>query len=146
MRQLEARADDGREQRLKGELTKAKADLERAGRNLLLADPANVPFLSQGMTELRERVKTLEDDLAASRRQGDAATIADEIVGQARTLIGELLNGEHVRVKAILGELVERVELRFEPAAWGRRTVRRVAGCDLYLRDSLTTDGRGGGI
>lgn len=95
------------------------------------------------MTELRERVKTLEDDLTASRRQGDAATIADEIVGQARTLVGELLNGEHGRMKAILDELVEKVELRFEPAAWGRRTVRRVAACDLYLRDSLTTDGRG---
>lgn len=146
LRKLEARADDGREQRLKGELAKAKADMERAARNLLLADPANVPFLNQGMTELRERVKTLEDDLAACRRQGDAATIAEEIVGQARTLVGELFNGAHERMKAILGELVERIELRFEPAAWGRRTVRRVAGCDLYLRDSLTTYGRGGGI
>ena len=47
LKKLEARANDGREQRLKGELTKAKADMARAARNLLLADPANVPFLNK---------------------------------------------------------------------------------------------------
>jgi hypothetical protein len=143
---LEERLDSGREQTTRSELATAKTALERAKKNVLMVDPANVPLLNAEMTTLRNRVKVLEDELASVRKRDDPKAIADRLVAQVRVLIHDLHNGNRDRLKAIFGELVERVELGFKPTTLGRRTVRRVANCDVYVRDVLTTHGRGGGI
>ena len=48
------------------------------------------------------------------------------------------------RLKAIVGELVDRVELKFDWGKWGSRRVRLVCGGSIYLKTTiLTTDNRG---
>ena len=128
------------QQSLKG----AKADLERAARNLLLADPIHVPVLNTAMNDLRERVRTLEVEMAATK-QVDPKILAEGVLTKAQLLLDTLFGAQGDALKAVLGELVNRVDLHFQEGLWGKRRIRVICGCDVHL-NSVTTDGRGGGI
>jgi site-specific DNA recombinase len=129
--------------KLRRELAKAKQKHQRAAENLLLADAENVPVLNSAMTSLRQEVKTLEAQLEASKKSDDPKQIADGLVLKAEQYLGELLNAEGSRLKGLLSELIERIELRFDWGKWGNRRVRLVTGGDVYLKSILTTEYRG---
>jgi predicted nucleic acid-binding Zn-ribbon protein len=129
--------------KLRKELEKARAKHQRATENLLLADPENVPALNAAMNSLRQELKSLESQLEATRKTADPKQIADGLVAKAEQYLNDLFNAPGERLKAILSELVERVELRFDWGQWGNRRVRLVTGGDVYLKAILTTGYRG---
>jgi len=129
--------------KLKRELEKARAKHQRAAENLLMADAENVPVLNAAMNSLRQEVKSLASQLETARNEVNPAEIADGMVAQAEKYLEDLVGSHGDRLKAVLGELVERIELRFEWGKWGNRRVRLVTGGDVYLKSILTTQYRG---
>jgi hypothetical protein len=140
----ECRAEDARH--LRQELEKAKGQLDRAAQNLLSADAENLPILDKAMTELRLKVRALEAQLAPAKKPEDAEAIAEEIIANAKQLCSQLFEAEGDRLKAVLSEVVKRIEFRFEWGLSHGRKRRVVAKGDIYLRTDwsrLTRDGRG---
>ena len=137
----ECRQRDG--ERIKKELREAKADLDKAAKNMLRADPENVPILNAAMTDLRNRVATLEKDFAAVQRTTDARVVVDEIVAKAERMLNDLFNAQGDRLKAVLSDLVDSVELRFTEGWKGKRRTRLVAAGHVVLKTDLTGEYRG---
>jgi site-specific DNA recombinase len=133
-------------EKLRRELEKVKAKHQRAAENLLLADPENVPALNTAMNALRQEVRTLEAQLQSSRSSADPTKLATEMTAKAEKYLEDLFGQNIDRLKAVLSELIDRVELRFDWGLWGKRRVRLITDGSVYLRPILTTGYRGGGI
>ena len=103
----------------------------------------NRRMLNKMMSEMRQTVKTLELEAANIQKPGDPRAVARAVVERAEELLNELILAKPDSLKAVFARLVERVELKFKSASWGRRQIRQVAGCDLYLKDSFTKEYRG---
>ena len=86
------------------------------------------------MSEMRQNVKALETQAASVKERGDPRVIAKKVVERAGELLNELILAKPDRLKAVFARLIERVELKFESAAWSGRQIRQVAGCNLYLK------------
>ncbi|MEI6236354.1 MAG: hypothetical protein WCT04_25130 [Planctomycetota bacterium] len=99
----------------------------------------NRRMLNKMMSEMRQTVKTLELEAANIQKPGDPRAVARAVVERAEELLNELILAKPDSLKAVFTRLGERVELKFKSASWGRRRIRQVAGCDLFLKDSLTS-------
>ena len=74
----------------------------------------------------------------------DPAALVENVVSEAQTLLNELFSEQGDRLKTVLNELVEKIELHYEWKNWGKRRLRKLTGGDFYLRPIyLTRDGRG---
>ena len=128
------------------QLETAKRQHQRAAQNLLLADPDNVPALNAAMTELRQKVQRLQTEMNSAGRREDLAKLAENVIKHAKPLFEQLYTEDKIKLKAVLGALVQRIDLNFEEGLWGNRKVRMVSGGSITLRTTLTAEHRGGGI
>ena len=129
---------------LKRQYETVKTQYQRAAQNLLLADPEHVPTLNAAVGELRQHMRALQCELATVRRPVSGEKLTNEVITKAKALFDDLMNSNGDRLKNVLSELVNRIELRFGDGLWGKRKVRVVTGCDVYLNaaTSFTTVGR----
>lgn len=96
-------------QDLKRMLDQVKAQHARAAQNLLMADPENVPVLNAAMTDIRRRVKSLEEELGAALDTADPASVVKDVLANAKRLFKDLVHGDDDRLKAVLPDLVEKM-------------------------------------
>ncbi len=139
-RRVESRSAPDNSSDVKRQLADARSALDRAAQNLIQANPENVPVLDKAMTTLRQRVQSLESQLTAARSQTDPKALVEAIMSNAKRLLGDLFKSERSRLRAIMSEVVQRIELKFVPVAWGKKQVQHVATCDVYLRGCITTE------
>lgn len=129
---------------LRRDLEKVKAQHQRAAQNMLMADPENVPALNTAMNGLRQQIRSLEAQIQEDTESSNPAVLVNDVVRNAQTLLNDLFNEQGDRLKAVLNELVEKIELRYEWKSLGKRKLRKLTGGDFYLRPIyLTRDGRG---
>ena len=96
------------------------------------------------MNDLRQKAKTLEAQLASAADSTSPEAMVDEVLQNAKQLMEDLFTEDNDRLKAVLGELVEKIELKYQWENWGKRKVRRIAGGNFLLRPvSLTRGYRG---
>jgi Recombinase zinc beta ribbon domain len=138
----ECKAED--REKVRKELEKAKSQHQRAAQNLLMADPQNVPALNAAMNELREKVKMLEARLAAAADTTSPETMVDEVLQNAKQLLEDLFTEGNDRVKAVLSEFVEKIELKYQWQNWGKRKLRTIAGGIFHLNPISLTSGQQG--
>lgn len=143
-KRLPAFREDNRKS-VQKKLDEVRANLDRAVRNLALTSPENVSMVDRVVSELRQEAERLGQELATEPSRPDPEAMADEIVKNARGLLEGLESDNPSRLKAVLSALVQKIELKFGNAQWGKRTVREVTGCEVSLHSatSFTTNGRG---
>ena len=96
------------------------------------------------MTGLRQQIRSLEAQMQENIESSDPAALVENVVNEAQALLNDLFTEQGDRLKAVLNELVEKIELHYEWKNWGKRRLRKLTGGDFYLRPIyLTRDGRG---
>ena len=73
----------------------------------------------------------------------ETAKLAESVIKNAKPLFEQLFTEDKNKRKAVLGALVERIDLKFDEGLWGNRKVRMVSGGSLTLRTTLTAEHRG---
>ena len=130
---------------IKRELNKAKESYGRAAENMLAVEPEHMPVMRKALNGFLQKTKSLEAQLQTAQSIVDPNELADTILARSQMLLEVLFSEKGDRLKSVLGELVEKVELRFDWGLWGNRKVRTVVGGDLYLKSpaTLTVSNRG---
>ena len=142
--QLRGASDNSSE--IKRQLAEAKSSLVKAAKNMLSADSDNLPDLNKAMTEIRQRVRSLEAELSEVQRQTDPQVLIQKIISKAKQLLIELFDGDIDRLRSVMGKLVKKIDLKFKPITYGKRSLHQVSECDIYLFDDLTTEQLGNPI
>jgi hypothetical protein len=113
IRQAEAQRESGEMEALQARVKELEREIERGTTNLLLADPDNVPLLSQALTQRR---KDRDHALARLAELDAAITDIEEEVKQAEAMLWnlrEVLGSEDAeQLRAVLHEVVEKVEVK----------------------------------
>ena len=72
------------------------------------------------------------------QRVTDARVVVDEIVAKAEKTLNDPFNAQGDQLKAVLGDLVDSVELRFTEGWKGKRRTRPIAAGHVVLKTDLT--------
>jgi hypothetical protein len=124
---------------IQNEYTKVRADLERAQRNLALAEnQSQYQAVASVFEELKKKEAELGRRIQCAREQEAERGDVDSEIGLAMALadkLARLTNGEQELATAT--ELIRRVDarlyLRFHPVRKGKRTLNKLTGGILTL-------------
>jgi DNA invertase Pin-like site-specific DNA recombinase len=130
---------------IEGQVRQARVEYDRAASNLLSADPEDLPMLNEKLRSLRSRVQELEGRVRQTQ-QDDPSTVAGAVCERAQGMLEDLFTTTGGRLKGVLRELVDHIELTFGWGTWGQRQVRVVTGGTVFIRTAVTTGNRGGRI
>jgi hypothetical protein len=131
-----AEQDAGRQ--VADQLRRIEGKLERARRNLALAETEDLPTVQAVLDELRAERERLLGELRTAAESSDDV---DVICGAAVSLLGtceDLTSGEPQALKNALVESFESITLRFEKK--GKRRYRLASG-EVVFRGSETRNG-----
>lgn len=121
-----------RSRQLRGELTVARANLERAKMNLALADTeAQRRAVAEVFERLHMEVSALELELSRVDRESAPPKDVKAQVAAAMAALNNLAQlvadeGNYALIRELFERLDARLFFNFADASWGRRTVRRV--------------------
>jgi len=124
---LQASADSspGKVDSLKATLVKLEKGLEHAKRRFLKAPDDIADMLAEELSAMRKQ----RDDVAAELKAAEAAECprhldeqADAVADRLWSIGHELENAQPARMRHLLGEMVDRVDLYFDRVQRGKRT------------------------
>jgi DNA invertase Pin-like site-specific DNA recombinase len=137
-RQAEApwRQNPAAAQQLRAQIAELGAKIDKGGQTLTLAEPDLLPFIGKTLRQWRDERIRLEAELLAAESPPDLSgmkeqiTKAEEEVWRFQEVFAE---ADPVRLRTLLRQIIDRIELRWECGPASKRQRCRFEGGSIYL-------------